>query len=112
MPEGKRCLTRFSSRSSLQKTKAVTGSFIAMSVFKPPTLPPLEAAKGHAYFLYHSPEDKVCPFRMVEAAKKALADNGARVKLVTYEGGHGWRGNLYRDIREGIQWLEDQCSAK
>jgi poly(3-hydroxybutyrate) depolymerase len=42
----------------------ITGSFIAMSVFKPGQLPPLEKAKGRAYFLYHSPDDRACPFRM------------------------------------------------
>jgi predicted esterase len=84
----------------------ITGSFIAMSVFKPDLLPPLEKAKGHAYFLYHSPDDRVCPFRMTEQAAKELKRNGATVELATYEGGHGWRGNLYDDIREGVEWLE------
>jgi predicted esterase len=73
------------------KNKKVTGSFIAMSVFKPDMLPPLEKAKGHGYFLYHSQDDEVCPFRMAERAAKELKKNGATVKLATYEGGHGWR---------------------
>jgi predicted esterase len=84
----------------------VSGSFIAMSVFKPDLLPPLETAKGHGYFLYHSPDDRVCPFRMAEQAAKDLEKNGATVKLATYKGGHGWRGGLYDSIREGIEWLE------
>lgn len=84
----------------------VTGSFIAMSVFRPDWLPGLEKAKDHGYFLYHSPDDKVCPFRMAEQAVKDLEAKGAKVKLVTYEGGHGWRGNIYGNIREGVQWLE------
>jgi predicted esterase len=84
----------------------VTGSFIAMSVFKPDLLPPLEKAKGHAYFLYHSPDDRVCPFRMAQQAAKDLEKHGAAVKLTTYEGGHGWRGGLFAHIREGIEWLE------
>jgi predicted esterase len=84
----------------------VTGSFIAMSVFKPDLLPPLKKAKGHAYFLYHSPDDRVCPFRMAEQAARELKKSGARVKLATYEGGHGWRGALYEQIREGVAWLE------
>jgi poly(3-hydroxybutyrate) depolymerase len=37
-------------------SKKVTGSLVAMSVFRPDWLPDLKAAKGHAYFLYHSPE--------------------------------------------------------
>jgi predicted esterase len=87
-------------------SKRVTGSFIAMSVFKPDLLPPLEGARGHGYFLYHSPQDKVCPFRMAQQAVNDLESNGGTVKLATYAGGHGWRGSLYRDIRAGIEWLE------
>ncbi len=87
-------------------SKRVTGSFIAMSVFKPDFLPPLSGAKGHGYFLYHSPDDRVCPYRMAEQAVKDLKEHGAVVELTTYQGGHGWRGNLYGDIRDGIEWLE------
>ncbi len=88
-------------------SKKVTGSFIAMSVFKPELLPELKNAKGHGYFLYHSPDDRVCPFRMAEQAVKDLEKNGATVKLATYEGGHGWRAGLYDHIRAGVQWLEN-----
>ncbi len=87
-------------------SKRVTGSFIAMSVFKPNLLPPLEKAKGHGYFLYHSPDDDVCPFEMAEQAARDLKAKGATVKLVPYEGGHGWRGGLYDRMREGVEWLE------
>ncbi len=93
-------------------SKRVTGSFIAMSVFKPGLLPPLEKAKGHGYFLYHSPHDRVCPIRMAEQAAKDLENSGATVKLTTYEGGHGWRGGLYDDIREGVQWLEKNHATR
>lgn len=87
-------------------SKQVTGSFIAMSVFKPDLLPPLEKAKGHAYFLYHSPDDRVCPFWMARRAAQDLEKSGAAVKLLTYAGGHGWRAGLYDHILEGVQWLE------
>ena len=70
-------------------------------------LPPMKGANGHAYYLYHSPQDRVCPYRMAEQAKTSLAENGAKVRLATYEGGHGWRGNLYEDIRTGVEWLEE-----
>jgi predicted esterase len=86
--------------------KKVTGSFIAMSVFRPNLLPPLEKAKGHGYYLYHSPDDRVCPFRMAEQAAKDLENSGAKVNLATYDGGHGWRAGLYDNIRDGIEWLE------
>jgi len=91
---------------SLQKKRPVTGSFIAMSVFKPTLLPSLEAAKGHAYFLYHSPDDNVCPFRIAKSAELLLRMNKAEVELATYEGGHGWHGDVYGSIRKGIEWLD------
>jgi predicted esterase len=89
----------------------VRGSFVAMSVYKPDQLPPLEKAKGHAYYLYHSPDDRVCPFRMAEQAAKELKKNGATVKLATYDGGHGWRGDVYGSIREGVEWLEKNAAG-
>jgi predicted esterase len=90
---------------SLTSSK-VKGAFIAMSVFQPAFLPPLEKAKGQAYFLYHSPDDPVCPFRMAEQAAKSLEQQGAKVELKKYQGGHGWRAGLYDHMREGVQWLE------
>jgi predicted esterase len=92
-------------------SKKVTGSFIAMSVFKRNFLPPLENANGHVYYLYHSPDDRVCPFRMAEQAAKDLEENGATIKLATYQGGHGWQARLYDDIREGVRWLEKNRAA-
>jgi predicted esterase len=94
---------------SLTEGAGVTGSFVAMSVFKPNQLPPLTAAKGHAYFIYHSPDDKVCPMRMAEQARDDLKNNDAKVEFKTYPGGHGWRGPLYVDIRAGIEWLEQNA---
>jgi predicted esterase len=87
-------------------SKKVTGSFIAMSVFRPHRLPPLEMAKGRGYFLFHSPDDAVCPFAMAKQAAQDLKKHGAKVKLVTYEGEHGWQAGLYERMREGIEWLE------
>jgi predicted esterase len=90
----------------------ITGSFIAMSVFNPNLLPGLEAAKGRPFFLYHSPDDRVCPYRMAVQAKNLLKENGAAVDLKEYRGGHGWRGGLYDDIRAGINWLEKNQPAE
>jgi RNA polymerase sigma factor (sigma-70 family) len=92
--------------TALHDKTGVRGSFVAMSVFNPRYLPPLAGAKGHAFYLYHSPQDRVCPYRMAEQAKTALAENGAKVRLETYAGGHGWRGDVYADIRTGVEWLE------
>lgn len=87
-------------------SKKITGSFVAMSVFKPEELPALEKSKGHAYYIYHSREDRICPFRMAEQAERDLKKAGAEVTLVEYAGGHGWRGPLYDNIREGLRWLD------
>jgi len=96
---------------SLEKRKAITGFFIAMSVFKPQDLGPLAEAKGEAYYLLHSPDDQVCPFRMAQDAEKVLPKAGAKVKLVTYEGGHGWRGPVYDWIRDGVAWLDQNHAS-
>ena len=83
----------------------IRGSFIAMSVFKPAMLPDLSKGKGHRYLIYHSPGDKICPFRMAKDAGKQLAKAGAEVKFLTYQGGHGWHGDLFGNIQAGLQWL-------
>lgn len=93
-------------------SKKVTGSFVAMSVFYPNLLPDLKKAKGHGYYLYHSKQDRICPYRMAEQAAKDLEAAGAKVKLVEYEGGHGWHGPLYDNIRQGIRWLEKNHAAQ
>jgi predicted esterase len=90
---------------SLQKSTQVKGSFIAMSVFRRKWLPPLDTAKGHIYYLLHSPGDKICPFSHAEQAKVELTKAGAIVQLDTYEGGHGWHGDVYSNIQRGITWL-------
>jgi len=83
----------------------IKGSFVAMSVFKPDSMPPLSKAKGHRFYIYHSPDDKVCPMPMAEDAKERLTRAGAAVKLVTYAGGHGWHGDVFGDLRKGLNWL-------
>jgi predicted esterase len=97
---------------SLQDKPVVAGSLVAMSVFKPDLLPDLKAAKGHAYYLYHSLADEVCPFEMARAAEKALGDAGAKVTLAEYGGGHGWRDDVFGDVKAGIEWLEKNVKKK
>jgi predicted esterase len=91
---------------SLGPDSAVTGSYVAMSVFNRRHLPPLARAKGHCYYIEHSPDDRTCPFGMARRAKEELSKNGAKVTLSTYQGGHGWRGDVYGRIRKGTTWLE------
>lgn len=95
--------------ASLDAKTQVTGSFVAMSVFNPKHLPDLKNAKGKSYYILHSPQDFI-KMRFPEAARDQLAENGAATKLVTYEGGHGWRGDVFGMIRAGIEWLETETS--
>jgi len=92
-------------------SKEVTGSLVAMSVYRPDWLPPLGKAKGHAFYLCHSPDDQVCPFAMARKAEKELRAAGATVELATYEGGHGWRAGLYDHLRTGFDWLQKNRAA-
>jgi predicted esterase len=84
------------------------GGLIAMSVFQPDYLPPVANAKGRRFYLLHSPDDQVCPYRMAETAARALAEAGGRTTLVQYAGGHGWQGDVFGNIQRGIAWLDSQ----
>lgn len=90
---------------ALQKKTFVTGSLIAMSVFHHDKLD-LAPAKGRAFYLYQSPDDKITPLAHAEKAKELLGKQDAKVELTTYEGGHGWKGPIYKDLRTGFEWLE------
>ncbi len=86
----------------------VRGSIIAMSRFLPNRITNLDRARGKSYFLYHSPQDQICPFSEAQLAERWLKEHGAKVKLVSYDGGHGWVPNTYYcdRIKEGIEWLK------
>jgi len=98
--------------ASLYPNSRITGSFIAMSVFRPNNLPDLAAARGRAFYLLHSPQDQLIPLSMPTNARERLTAKGARVKLTTYDGGHGWHGDVYGMIRSGIDWCEENCRAE
>ena len=93
---------------ALRDEPAVTGSYVAMSVFKPKLLPPLANAKGRSFYIEHSPEDRICPYWMAKKGHDELKSEGARTTLVTYKGGHGWRGDVYGRIRTALKWLQNQ----
>jgi len=97
---------------ALRDKPIVSGSYVAMSVYKPRQLPPLANAKGRSIYIEHSPEDRVCPYWMARKAHEELRREGARTKLVTYDGGHGWRGDVYGRIKNALNWLSDQPSAQ
>jgi predicted esterase len=95
--------------SASTRVPKVRGSVIAMSRFLPGRSVEAGKLRGKAYYLYHSPEDTVCPFAEAELAVKTLKEHGAEARLVSYKGGHGWVPfTFYGDrIREGILWLKD-----
>jgi predicted esterase len=90
---------------ALQPKSPVVGAYVAMSVFKPALLPKLDGAKGKPFFIDHSPDDKTCPFKQAEEARDALKKAGGVVDFVTYEGGHGWQGDLWGRMKKGIEHL-------
>lgn len=91
--------------ATMRDGSSIKGAFVAMSVFKPQQIPALSEAKGKSFYLLQSPDDRVTPFRFAEQAKETLSAAGAKVRLVRYDGGHGWRGNVYGMLREGVEWL-------
>jgi RNA polymerase sigma-70 factor (ECF subfamily) len=95
---------------SCRKGTRVTGAFVAMSVFKPERLPSLRNSRGRGFYLLQSPQDFI-PITMAESARDQLTQAGATVELREYEGGHGWRGDVYGEIRRGIAWLEANHST-
>jgi predicted esterase len=92
--------------SAATKGSPVKGYFIAMSVFRPADLPEPKEVKSKRFYLLHSPDDKVCPYRMAQQARTKLAELGAPVTLADYADGHGWHGDVFGMIRTGIEWLE------
>ncbi|QDT40032.1 Phospholipase/Carboxylesterase [Gimesia alba] len=90
----------------MQKETQVNGALIAMSVFKPKQLPDPKNAKDRSIYMLHSPDDKICPYWMAQAAEKTLSKAGVSTTLVNYPGGHGWKGDVYGNIRQGIEWLQ------
>jgi len=91
--------------AAMREITPLTGAFIAMSVFQPTQYPAAKNAAGRAFYILHSPTDFI-QMRFPQSAKLALAKAGAKVQLQTYEGGHGWHGNVFGMISTGIKWLE------
>lgn len=88
--------------------REVAGHFVAMSVFRESWLPSrLNKVRGQRFFLYHSPEDTVCPIEMANQAKERLEAEGAETAMREYAGGHGWPPEVdhFAAIREGFEFL-------
>ena len=88
-----------------RKNTPFRGAFVAMSVFKPDLLPPLKELNDRAFYILHSPGDFIS-MRFANNAEQELRAAGARVKLSTYEGGHGWHGESIDHIPRAVRWLE------
>ncbi len=97
---------------ALKKETPIKGSYIAMSVYRPQWHPPVANATGRLFLLDHSPEDRVCKYHYAEQAKGELSEAGADVRLITYEGGHGWHGPVYARVRGGLSWLVRQVEER
>ena len=80
---------------------------MAMSVFRPEWLPSLKGAKGRAFYILHSPDDFI-PISMARTAHDEFKKKRAKVRLVEYQGGHGWHGDVFGKIRGGVAWLEHE----
>jgi predicted esterase len=87
-------------------SKSFAGTFIAMSVFWPDSLPKVDHIKGYPVYILHSPQDFI-QMSHPENAVKALTEAGAKVKFETYQGGHGWHGDTFGMIRAAFEWLQD-----
>jgi predicted esterase len=94
---------------SVAKDSPIKGSFVAMSVYLSAQIKPSIAnAKGKRYYLFQSPQDQVTKYAFMGMAKKELTAAGASVETADYEGGHGWHGDVFGNIRKGIDWLESK----
>jgi predicted esterase len=90
---------------------SVRGAFVAMSVFHAQQLAKIEGVAGRAVYVLHSPDDKI-PLSFAQTAVQRLAAAGAKTELATYEGGHGWHGDVFGQIRTGVRWLEAKATPR
>jgi predicted esterase len=88
----------------LKEGSPLKGAFVAMSVYVPQVLPPAVNAKGKRVYILHSKEDFI-PIKMAEQARDALKSAGATVEYATYEGGHGWHGDVFGYFRNAVEFL-------
>ena len=98
--------------ASLMKTKSpAVGGIAAMSVYKPELLPKPKNARGRSIYILHSPDDRVCPYWMAKKGHDALTEAKVRTTLAEYEGGHGWQGDVFGNIKAGVDWLEEGAKS-
>ncbi|MEM8874081.1 MAG: hypothetical protein AAGD32_07450 [Planctomycetota bacterium] len=93
----------------LDEDLGIDGALIAMSVFYPGWHQPIDRVDGKALYLLHSPQDQVCRINLARNAERMLGDAGATVEFQTYNGGHGWHGDIFGNIAAGLSWLDEQA---
>jgi predicted esterase len=100
--------------SSLMKLPELRGVMMNGARCQESWFRPKTAIKGKAVFLYHSPEDTVCPFTDAQQAVVFLPKDGAYAKLATYAGGHGWPPGTDHPaaLREGLAWILETTAKK
>lgn len=80
------------------------GAYIAMSVFRG-LGKQARRVHGIRFVLDQSPEDRITKFTFAERAQTELTAAGGIVRLLTYQGGHGWLDDPQARLRSGLQWL-------
>ena len=100
--------------ASLSKDTPVTGSFVAMSVFKPEQLPGLKRLAKVAALLHFFIRRTIRSARIEWPCPcgDTLREAGAKIEFVEYNGGHGWHGDVFGNLRKGIEWLESQAAEQ
>ncbi|MAE77968.1 MAG: hypothetical protein CMJ85_13985 [Planctomycetes bacterium] len=98
--------------AALAKKSRITGSFIAMSVFKPlQGRLKLSNGRGRSFYIYHSETDRRCPIRMARDAEVKLTKAKAKVEFATYSGGYTLgHPRVWLDMKKGVAWLEKNHS--
>ena len=91
----------------LDRDDTFAGAYVLASVFKPEQLD-LKRAKGRRFFLEQGRSDRVTALRFAEEAERALARNGAAVRLEAFDGGHGFAmDDPQRSLARALEWLTD-----
>ena len=90
--------------ASLTPGVGITGTFVAMSVFQPKWMPLLDGARAApTSCCTHRPTSSRSRSRNRLATASSRPER--RRSFARPDRGHGWHGDVYGNIRAGIQWL-------
>lgn len=89
----------------LSKDRTFDGAYVLASVFKKDQLE-TKRARGKRFVIEQGRSDDVTPFHFAEAAEKELSRRSAKVKLVAFDGGHGFAmPNARKSLRSALAFL-------